>query len=312
MKTPTTGRQHPEQPLKGLLSATGAFLTWGLTPIYFKALAVVPAFQILLHRIIWSFVLLLTLLWLGKRWQAFTAALRNGRTLLILMASTTVVAVNWFLFIWAINSNHILQTSLGYYINPLVNVVLGLVFLKERLRRLQVLAVLLAGAGVLYLTLHHGRFPWVALTLAVSFGCYGLIRKVAPVEALEGLAVETLLLSLPAVAGLLYLERLGSGAFLHHDWRVDLLLAGTAFITAVPLLLFTTGARLLPLRTMGFLQYLAPSCTFLLAVLVYHEPFAREQLLTFLVIWTALALYSLDAVITYRKTQAALRACGKH
>lgn len=290
----------PNTPLPGLFSAAGAYLTWGLTPVYFKLLAAVPPFEILMHRIVWSFVLLMPLMLIFRRWEAFRAVFGNRRLLLILLASTGVVALNWFLFIWAINTGQILQTSLGYYINPLVNVLLGTIFLRERLRIAQVMAVAIAGAGVLILTVYHGAFPWVALTLAVSFGCYGLIRKVAPVAAMEGLAVETLLLSLPAVAWLIHSNYTGGGAFLHLGWRTDMLLGGTALVTAVPLLLFTFGARSLRLTTMGFLQYIAPSCTFLLAVFIYNEPFARVQLWTFLMIWTALAIFTSDALLHYR------------
>ena len=223
----------------GLASAVTAYLIWGLTPIYFKSLAMVPPFEILMHRIVWSFVLLLPLMVLNRRWPHFVTALKSPRLLLILTASTLLVGTNWFLFIYAINTNRILQTSLGYYINPLVNVLLGMLFLGERLRRLQVIAVALAVAGVGYLTLYYGAFPGIALALAFSFAFYALVRKVAPVAAMEGLAVETLLLSVPAFAFLFYLDQQGSGAIFRLDWRVDLLLIGTAAATAVPLLLLS-------------------------------------------------------------------------
>jgi chloramphenicol-sensitive protein RarD len=213
------------------------------------------------------------------------------------MGTTLIVGGNWFLFIWAINSGHILQTSLGYYIAPLVNVLLGVVFLKERLRRPQLAAVVLAAAGVGYLTLSYGQFPWVSLTLAVSFGLYGLIRKVAPVGALAGLTIETMLLSIPATAYLVYLDHTGRGAFLNAGLSTTLLLMGAALVTGLPLLLFTMGARRLRLSTLGFLQYIAPSCTFLLAVFIYREPIVPAQLFTFGMIWTALAIYSYDSVL---------------
>ena len=208
---------------------------------------------------------------------------------------------NWFLFIWAINSNHILQTSLGYYINPLVNILLGMVFLGERLSWMQWIAVALAALAVGLLTLRYGHFPWVSLALAFSFAFYGLIRKIAPVGALVGLTVETLLLSVPAIGYLVYIDTLGQGSFLRAGISTDLLLIGAALVTALPLVLFTLGARRLHLSTMGFLQYIAPSCTFLLAILVYAEPLVQGQLLTFVLIWTALILYSADSVATYRK-----------
>ena len=284
----------------GLISALGAYLIWGFTPIYFKALKEVPPFEILMHRMIWSFILLLVLVWVFRRTQTLLAALRNLRTMGILLGTTFIVGLNWFLFIWAINNNRILDASLGYYICPLVNVILGALILRERLRRLQWAAVLFAAAAVLYMTLTLGAFPWISLTLAVSFAFYGLIRKTAPVEALEGLTIETLLMFIPAVLYLWWLDGHAGGAFLRVSRHIDLLLMGTALATAVPLLLFNLGARRLHLSTIGFLQYIAPSCTFLLAVFVYHEHFSTAQALTFAVIWTALGLYSYDAVVHFR------------
>jgi chloramphenicol-sensitive protein RarD len=277
-----------------------AFLIWGLSPIYWKSLASVPAFEILMHRMIWSFIFLAPLVLILGHLKELVKALTAGRTLLILASTTLIVGFNWFLYIWAINSGHILQTSLGYYITPLVNVLLGVVFLKERLRRLQLVAVGLAAVGVSYLTLSYGFFPWVSLALAFSFGFYGLIRKVAPVGALVGLTVETLLLSLPASGYLVYLNHTGRGAFLNAGFTITLLLMGAALMTGLPLLLFTMGTKLLRLSTVGFLQYIAPSCTFLLAVFVYREPLLPAQLFTFVLIWIALTIYSYDSVMTHR------------
>ena len=287
--------------LVGLAAAAAAFLIWGLSPIYWKSLKSVPAFEILMHRMVWSFVFLLPLIAGKRRFTEFRAALASRQSLAALTASTLLVGMNWFLFIWAINSGHILQTSLGYYINPLVNVFLGMVFLKERLRPFQIAAVVLAAISVSILTFGYGRFPWVALTLAFSFGFYGLIRKIAPVGAVVGLAVETLIMSLPAVAYLIYLDAVGAGNFLRGSWQASALLMGAALVTALPLLLFTTGARRLHLSTVGFLQYIAPSCTFLLAVFVYGEPLDAAKFKAFLLIWAALAVYSMDSVRHYRK-----------
>ena len=285
----------------GLAAAVSAYLIWGFSPVYWKCLQSVPAFEILMHRIVWSFVFLVPLVLYQRRAREFTAAIRSGKAILALAASTLLVSVNWFLFIWAINSGHILQTSLGYYIAPLVNVLLGMVFLKERLRRLQVAALILATASVVSLTVRFGGFPWVSLSLAFSFGFYGLIRKIAPVGALVGLTVETLVLSLPATAYLVFLDTAGRGSFLRAGAGVSTLLMGAALVTALPLLLFTVGARRLHYTTMGFLQYIAPSCTFLLATLIYHEPLNTGQLAAFALIWTALFLYSLDAAGAYRR-----------
>jgi len=285
----------------GVVLAASAFFIWGLSPIYWKTLVSVPAFEILMHRMIWSFVFLAPLVLLRGHLHDFLTALSSGRILLILMGTTVIVGGNWFLFIWAINSGHILQTSLGYYINPLVNVLLGVVFLKERLRRLQLVAVALAAVGVVYLTLSYGQFPWVSLALAFSFGFYGLIRKVVPVGPLVGLTVETLLLSVPATAYLIYIDHAGRGAFLNAGASITLLLMGAALVTGLPLLLFTMGTKLLRLATVGFLQYIAPSCTFLLAVFIYREPLVPAQLFTFGLIWTALAIYSYDSVKAYKR-----------
>lgn len=258
-------------------------------------------FEILMHRMVWAFLFLLPLLLLLGRWKAYLSVLKTKRTFGMLAVTTMLVAGNWFVFIWAINHNHILQTSLGYYINPLVNVLLAVLFLGERLRRLQGISVLLALAGVAYLTFSIGQFPWISLTLAFSFAFYGLIRKIAPVPALEGLSVETLLLFFPAAGYLFFLNHQGMGAILRINRQTDLLLVASALVTAVPLLLFTIGARRLPFISLAFLQYIAPSCTFLLAVFVYHEPFSIPQAVTFVLIWSALALFSIDAAKSYRR-----------
>ena len=286
--------------LWGVVYAASAFLIWGVSPIYWKAMREVPALEIILHRVVWSFFLLVPLLIIMRRWQEFKEALKNGRTLLILLLTALIVGGNWLLYIWAVNNDYLLQASLGYYINPLVNVVLGMVFLKERLRPPQLVAVLVAAAGVLYLTIYYGEFPWIALTLAISFGLYGLIRKIAPVGALVGLTVETLLLSIPALIYLFYLDSHGAGSFLRVNLKLDLLLMGCAITTATPLLFFTLGARRLYLSTLGLLQYIAPSCMFVLAVFLFNEPFATAQVLTFIFIWTALGVYSADSVWHYR------------
>ena len=301
MSDATVETEGHAQTLAGVAYAGSAFLIWGLSPIYWKALAAVPAFEILMHRMIWSFLFLTPLVLLKGRWHEFLQAITTFKTLMILLVTTLLVGCNWFLFIWAINGGHILQTSLGYYINPLVNVLLGVVFLTERLRKLQLAALGLAFTGVLYLTVSYGQFPWVSLALAFTFGFYGLIRKVAPVSPLVGLTLETLLLSVPALAYVVYLDRMGVGAFLRAGGAISLLLMGAALVTGLPLLLFTNGTKRLHLTTIGFLQYIAPSCTFLLAILVYREPLHASQFLTFVLIWSALALYSWDAVMHYRK-----------
>jgi chloramphenicol-sensitive protein RarD len=285
--------------VSGVIYAGSAFLIWGLGPIYWKALGAVPPLEIILHRMVWSFIFLLILIVTGRRWHEFLNALKDFRILLTLFSTAVVLGLNWWLYIWAINNNYVLQGSLGYYINPLVNVVFGVIFLRERLRPAQILAVLLAGVGVVYLTSSYGAFPWIAVALASSFGLYGLIRKVAPVGPLVGLSIETMLLTPPAAAYLISLEAKGSASFLHGSISIDLLLLGTSVLTAVPLIFFISGARLIKLSTVGLLQYIAPTGIFLLGVFYYHEPFSMVQVWTFILIWTALAIYSTDSVIYF-------------
>ncbi len=292
--------QKQKEAFVGVLSAVGAFLIWGLSPIYFKTLAHVPAFEILLHRMVWSFIFLFPLVIFMGRWKEFTAAIANRKTFLILIGTTLLVSGNWFVFIWAINSGKILHTSLGYFINPLINVVLGMLFLKERLRPAQTAAVILAAAGVVYMTIEVGELPWISLFLAFSFGFYGLIRKTAAVNALIGLTVETLLLFIPASVYLYYISTLGTGSFLAINVKTDLLLTGAALVTALPLLLFTAGARRIHFATIGMLQYIAPSSTFILAVFIYNEPLQTAQFRAFILIWISLIIYSADSVIASR------------
>jgi len=287
--------------LSGTFYAVSAFLIWGLGPIYWKALAAVPPLEIIAHRVVWAFILLLTAIFIGKLWGEFIRAIQDLRILLTLLLTAVILAGNWLLYVWAINNNHILQSSLGYFINPLVSVVFGVLFLRERLRPAQIAAVLLAGLGVVYLTFSYGEFPWIALALASSFGIYGLLRKVAPVGAMVGLSIEVMLMTAPAVVYLIYLGTNGSGSFLRGNISINLLLLGTSVLTAVPLTLFTAGARRINLSTLGFLQYMAPTIIFLLAVFYYHEPISTAQVRTFIMIWSALIIYSMDLVIYFRR-----------
>ncbi len=287
--------------LLGLVAGLTAFLIWGMSPVYWKELKHVEALEVILHRIVWSFFFLMPILILKGRWKEFLAAVSNLKVLGFLVMTALFISANWFLYIWAVTHDHLLQASLGYYINPLVNVLLGMVFLRERFRRLQTMALILAGGGVFYLTFFYGQFPWISLFLAFSFGLYGLIRKMVDVAPLIGLAVETMLLSVPAGAYLIIRYQNHTGAFLVTDTRTDLFLLGASVLTAVPLLLFTFSAKHLRLSTVGFIQYMAPTCMFLLGVFLYKEPFAMAQVITFALIWAALALYSLDSIFFYRK-----------
>lgn len=285
----------------GALSAFAASTLWGLFPVYFKQVAAVPATEVLCHRIVWSTLAAALLLTLLGRWSSVVWAFGRRRLMATLGLSALVIGVNWGVFIWAVVSGRVVEASLGYFINPLVSVVLGVVVLGERLRRLQWLAVLVAAVGVGYPAIAQGTLPWVAMILAVSFGVYGLIRKVADVEALAGLFLETLVLIPPAFAWLVYLAGSGEGAFGATGPAMDGLLAFSGVATLLPLLLFVAGARRIRLSTLGLLQYLVPTMHFALAVFVYGEPFGSERVVTFVCIWVALAIYTFDLVGHGRK-----------
>ena len=279
----------------GVAYGIAAYGAWGFAPVYFKAVADVPAMEVLGHRVIWSVLLLIILLVVRHRINEAMAALRDRRTLLTLCGTTLLIAVNWYLFIWAVAHEFVLQASLGYFVNPLVNVLLGYVFLRERLGRIQKISVGLASVGVGYMAIAVGTIPWISLVLACSFGLYGLLRKTARVGPLVGLATETVILLPAAIAYLAWLAIKGSGKFGTVSLSEDALLAFAGVMTAVPLIWFANAAKRLRLSTLGFLQYLAPTGHFLLAVLAYGEPFTRVHVVTFAFIWTALAIYTVDA-----------------
>jgi chloramphenicol-sensitive protein RarD len=279
---------------RGLASALLAYLAWGLFPIYFKLLPGVPALEVLSHRVLWSVVLLGVAAPLLGRGGTVLHALGPGKRLAIL-ASTLLIAANWLTYIWAVQVGRVLEASMGYFVNPLLSVLLGVVFLRERLRRFQVVAIALAGVGVVVLVVRLGTFPWLPLTLALSFGLYGLVRKRAAVDAVGGLLAETALLAPAALALVLLRAHAGVGAF-GHDLRVSLLLAAAGPVTAVPLVLFALGVQRLRLATVGILQYLTPTLQFLLAVGLYREPFLPAHALAFGFIWLALAVYTWDSV----------------
>ena len=280
----------------GVACALGAYVFWGFVPIYYKAVAHIPVLELLAHRCVWSLLLTTILILMVGGWRDSIRSLRTRRARVGLFASTALVATNWPVFMWAIANDRVLEASLGYYINPLISILLGFVFLGERLRKLQLLSVLLATAGVAVLTVAQGVPPWVALALACSFGTYGLLRKISKVGSLVGLNLETLLLMLPALVYLASLSHSGTGHFGAISLTTDLLLAFAGVATAVPLLLFTSAARRLRLSTVGFLQFLAPSIHFLLAVWLYGESFTTAHAFCFGSIWAALTLYLLDAM----------------
>ncbi len=278
----------------GVLYALAAYLAWGFIPVYFKQVQQFPPLYILGHRICWSVAVCLLVVCLQRQSPELLRCLRSKKTIPWLAASTTMLATNWFVFIWAVNSGRILQASLGYYINPLVNVLLGFLFLRERLRTPQLAAFALAAAAVATLTVHRGQLPWVSLTLAATFGLYGLLRKTAHAGPLVGTAAETILL-LPVGLSLIALG-------LHHPSPPVPTLADHAWlplsgiVTTVPLLWFAAAARRLRLATIGIIQYLSPTVNFLLAVFLYNEPFKTIDLLSFCLIWTAVILYSADSL----------------
>ena len=288
----------------GVIYATSAFVAWGVIPIFWKFMAHVPAAEIVMHRIVWTLLFAgIVILALGK-WPLLKQALTTRRTLQALALSALLIGMNWGLFIWAVNVGRIAETSLGYYINPLVNFALGTLLLGERLTRIQLIAVALACAGVLNQAIAVGVVPWVSLTLAVSFGVYGLIRKHVPVESLIGLTTEAIVLTTIALVNLAYVGLAGTGMFLTHDRSTDLLLVLAGPMTAIPLLLFAAGVRRIKLSTMGFLQYLAPTISLILAVTVYGEKFTPAHAVTFGLIWLALALISWEALTRERYSAA--------
>ena len=285
----------------GPLAAALAYILWGLFPLYIKLVAHVPVLEIVLHRSLWALVFVLALLALRRQFGWLAPVLRQPRTLAIFGLSALLLGGNWLLYVWAVNNGRVLDASLGYFINPLVNVLLGFVVLHERPRPLQWAAVALAAGGVLWLAVGAGHVPWVSLLLAASFGFYGLLRKTAPLGAIEGLALETLLLGPLAAAALLWLGASGQGHFLQGDGRTDVLLLAAGPATAIPLLLFAYGARRVTLATLGLLQYLGPSIQFVLAVFLYHEPLGASRGVGFALIWAALALYSAESLRRMRR-----------
>ena len=272
-----------------------AYLVWGFFPVYFKTFGTIPPLQIVSHRIVWSALFLLLLSFRPGRWNDIRRAIIDKRSLLILVTTAILIATNWLVFIMAVAHGQIIQSSLGYFITPFVSVLLGLIFLKEQLRRMQVVSLLLAATGVITLAVRYGNIPWTALILALTFGSYGLLRKVVKTDAFAGLTVETFVLAPIACAYLLIVAWRGEGVFLVEGLKINLLLMSAGVVTAIPLLLFAAAARRLKMATIGFLQYITPTLHFLLAVVVYGEPFSSAHLTSFLFIWAGLICYSWEA-----------------
>ncbi len=294
---------------RGLWMAFGAFLIWGLMPLYWHLLKTVPSLQIVLHRVLWGALLVAAwLFWTrGRHW--IRDVLVRPRLAWMLALSGAFIAFNWGLYIWAVNAGHVVETSLGYFINPLLSVVIGVVFLRERLNPAQWVSVAIAAAGVLWLTFHYGSFPWIALALAVSFAMYGVIRKLAAVDAIPGLGIESLYLLPPALIALGWIEAHGQGGFFGH-WGLglDALLVLGGALTALPLIGFSYAVRRIPLSVVGLMQYLAPTLQLLIGVLVFGEPFGRDRVIGFVLIWIALAVFAADGL--RRSTRKRAVACA--
>ncbi|BFN29846.1 MULTISPECIES: EamA family transporter RarD [Vibrio] len=300
--------EEQQRSRQGVLLAIGAYTMWGIAPIYFKSIAEVSPLEILSHRVIWSFFLLAALLHFGRHWRSVRDIIKNKTKMMFLVSTAILVGANWLIFIWAVNSNHMLDASLGYYINPLINVLLGMVFLGERLRTLQWFAVVLAACGVLVQLIVFGSVPVVAIALAMSFGFYGLLRKKVSVEAQTGLFIETLVMLPAAAIYLLFIASSPTSNMLDNPMQLNTLLIAAGVITTLPLLCFTGAATRLKLSTLGFFQYIGPSLMFLLAVLIYGEPFTSDKAITFAFIWGALVVFSFDGLRNNRKSRKAARA----
>jgi chloramphenicol-sensitive protein RarD len=295
---------------KGILNAFGAYLIWGLVPVYWKLIKHVPAIQLIGHRIIWSFILLAAVLLVTRKWPELCSLASNRRILSIYFVAAILVGFNWFIYVWAVNSGYIVEASLGYFINPLFSVLLGVAFLRERLRLIQWLSVGLAATGVLYLTIAYSRPPWIALGLTVTFGFYGLVKKIAPLSSINGLTLESGILFLPGLLFLGYQDWIGQGAFLHTGIGSDLLMAGAGLITTIPLVMFTYAAQRIPLTTIGLMHYITPTCQFFLGVLVYGEAFSRAQALGFGIVWAALVIFCIESFISVTNQNSRTNANG--
>ncbi|ARP36897.1 EamA family transporter RarD [Vibrio syngnathi] len=298
-------QEEQQRTRQGILLAVGAYTMWGIAPIYFKSLSEVSPFEILSHRVVWSFFLLAFLLHMSRGWRKVRDTLTSKPKMLYLVATSILVGANWLIFIWAVNSNHMLDASLGYYINPLINVLLGMFFLGERLRKLQWFAVSLAAIGVIIQLIAFGSVPIVAIALAFSFGFYGLLRKKVSLEAQTGLFIETLVMLPIAATYLLFIADSATSDFSMNPMQLNLLLVAAGVITTVPLLCFTGAATRLKLSTLGFFQYIGPSLMFLLAVLIYGEAFTSDKAITFAFIWGALVIFSFDGLRNNKKNKRA-------
>jgi len=285
---------------KGILYGIGAYALWGFFPIYWKFLHGVPALQVIGHRIGWSFLLLLAYIVVRGQWQAFRASAMNWRTIGIYSIAAVLLSFNWLIYVWGVNAGFIVETSLGYFINPLLSVLLGVIFLRERLRPLHWIPVGLAAIGVGYLTFVYGRLPWIALSLAFTFGFYGFVKKLSPLGSLYGLTLETGIVFPVAMIYLVIVGFNGSGAFLRDGTLVDAFLIGAGLVTTIPLLMFASAAKQIPLTIVGLLQYIAPTIQFLIGVFIYKEPFDHAHFIGFSIVWVALLIFVVESYMANR------------
>lgn len=301
--------RNPTPPLRrGVWQGLSAYTIWGLFPIYWKLFHGIPALEVLAHRVTWSFVAVTAMLVVTGRVRLFAAAARSPKQVAIYGLAAVLIGINWFLYVWGVNAGFVVETSLGYFITPLINVLLGVVVFRERLSSAQWVAVALAGAGVTYLTVTYGAVPWLALGLAVTFGSYGLTKKKATLGAFDGLALETALLVGPAAAYLAFLAMADRSSFVRVGAQTDAFLIGSGFITIAPLLLFASAVRAVPLSVIGLLQYISPTIQLVIGVLLFREPFSRGQLTGFACVWAALLVFAVDGVRSSRGAAAAKRA----
>jgi len=285
----------------GTLYTVAAFITWGVLPGYWKMLKNVPADEIVFHRIIWTFVISITLVFITGRKSALVNILKNMKLLVIVFLSSIMIVVNWLIYVYAVNAGYIVEASLGYFINPLVNILLGMIVLRERLTLMQISALILAAGAVVYMASGLGRFPWIAISLAFSFGFYGLIKKIGDLDSIASLSAETLFLLPAAACVILFKICSGTGTMGRVSLSLDLLLVGTGIISALPLFWFAQGARMIPLSRVGFIQYISPSIMLLIGVAVYGENFSFTHMVSFSLIWCALALYTVSGLLRRRR-----------
>lgn len=295
---------------RGVILAVSAYIFWGLHPVYWKQLQYVPSVEIVSHRVLWSLVFFLVVISIRNGWKGLLIKIRECKNKSILFVPAFLIGSNWALYIWAVNAGFIIETSLGYFICPLISVFLGIFFLNEKLRKIQWVAVALAGSGVLFMTLIYGQFPWISLYLALTWGLYGLLRKKSPLNSIEGLTLESSLLVIPAAGYLLYLSYTGSNWF-GSDIQTSLLLIGSGVTSGLPLLVFIVGARLINLSLIGILQYIYPTLIFIVGVFLYGEELSEAKMIGFVFIWLALLIYTFESSVYHQRNSTKLKSEGK-